>query len=172
MKLIPYEFGFTKVFDSIEELNYNLLNALEFSVLPNGMIISPLAKQPIQFGGKVIIASIDQNNIHYAGEGEIVFDVIKNLKMVVTLFGLYLDKMRVLDDRDILSYYMDEQHDENQINHVNITVQFIDNSRISSNYYINKCLPYVDLMFKLAEEDVSITNFDITVEEYLARRGN
>lgn len=172
MILIPNEFGFTNQFETVEELNYNLLNALECSVRPDGTIMTPLAKQPLKFGDKVLIASIDPNNIHYPGEGQILFDPLNNLKMVISIFGLFMDKLRVFDEREILSWYPNEKVDENKIIYTSLSIKFADNSIVSSKYYINKTLPYIELMFQLAEEDVNLSNFDLTPEEFLARRNN
>ena len=87
-------------FENVEELNYNLLNAVGLSTLPNGNIVDrEIGNAQIKFDGKNMKANIDPNNIHYAGEGEIMLDVLSNLKMSIVLLGHLLDKNKYFDNK-------------------------------------------------------------------------
>ena len=55
-----------------------------------------------------------------------------------------------------------EDKDGNKIS--KLTIRFADNTQISSDYYYNKCLTIIDIIFKLGEENVDIHNFD-SIEE-------
>ena len=156
------------------ELTYNLLNALSMSVRPDGSIIDTeisgagtntarIIGTPITFSGKILKANIDRNNIHYAGEGEVMLDVLTNNKMLDRLLGLFLDKLRVFDSKEVLSYFSNEIKDDNDVKTFNVNVKFENGEEYNSAYYLNKCLPIIDLIFQMSEENVDLSNFNIPV---------
>ena len=147
-------------YESEEELNYNILNAVGLSTLQNGAVIDTEIGVPIMFGGKTLKCNIDSRNIHYAGEGEVMLDIINNLKMSITLFGLLLDKTRVFEDKEIYTYYTEEMEVENGLKKTQLVVMFEDKSTVASDFFYNKSLAYIDTIFKLEEIDVNLDNFD------------
>lgn len=150
-------------FENIEELNYNLLNAVGLSTLPNGNIVDrEIGNAQIKFDGKNMKANIDPNNIHYAGEGEIMLDVLSNLKMSIVLLGHLLDKNKYFDDKEIYSYYTEELEVDCGLKKTQLVIMFIDKSTVASNFYYNKSLAYIDAIFKLEDSiEVDLSNFDI-----------
>ena len=66
-------------FNDIYDLNYEFLKELSISVLPNGTLMyqndDTGEQRLLQMDKKNIIASIDPNNIHYAGPMDISFDI-------------------------------------------------------------------------------------------------
>ena len=80
------------MFDDVYELTYELLHTLDLIVRPDGTIFEPATNSVLSFNGMIIKATIKENDIKYAGEGEIVFDVLNNVRMITVLFGHYLEK--------------------------------------------------------------------------------
>ena len=167
MNIINSPIGPIFQYDNIEELTYNFLICIGLSVMPNGVVIdTELSEYPttIKIGGKTIKANISPDNIHYAGEGEIMLDILSNYKMLNNLFGLFLDKKKLFDNIEVLSFFPEECTDNNGRRMSKTTIKFITNNHISSEYYYNRCLSLIDLVFRLSEENVNIHNFD-TIED-------
>ena len=159
MKIVA---GGVFIYDNVEELNYAVLNALGLSVMANdGSVFDTELKLPLKFADNVILANINAAHIRYAGEGQVMLDIITNIKMVSDLFGHLLDKIRVMEGKEIASYYPETIIEESTgLRMVNLTLRFSDNQEISSEYYYNRCLSFVELILKLGEISANIRNFD------------
>lgn len=161
-------------FSDIYDLNYELLNELSISVLPNGSLMyhnDDTGEQRIlQMEGKNIIASIDPSNIHYAGPMDVTFDVLNDIKLVMTLFGFYLD-IKQKEGVPFLSYFSEEEIrtlkpnprsvKTYDIKYTALTVKYNTVSSITSHYYHNRCLKFIDMIFMMEEDLVDLSNFDI-----------
>ena len=158
-------------FDDQFELIYELLNELEMEVKPDGSIIDS-NNNILFFNGMKVLANTNPNNIHYAGQGEITFDILSNIRLSTVLFGNYLEK-KIASGMPFVSYFPDEKiipatnvklPDEKLFN---LTVKFDNVREISSPYFHNKCLTFIWMMFALEDEPVDLYNFD--TEEYLSK---
>ena len=158
-------------FDDQFELVYELLNELEMEVKPDGTIIDANGNI-LFFNGMKVLANTNPNNIHYAGQGEITFDILTNIRLSTVLFGNYLEK-KMAAGMPFVSYFPDEKivpaasdklPDEKFFN---LTVKFDNVSELSSPYFHSKCLTFIWMMFALEDEPVDLSNFD--TEEYLSR---
>ena len=151
-------------YDNVEELTYNFLNCMGLSVTPNGSVIDTELNTDggtlIKLSGKILKANTNPMNIHYAGEGEIMLEILTNYKTLNSLLGLFLDKKKLFDEIETLSFFPEDAVDVNGNRISKLSVRFADNSQVSSDYYYNRCLTIVDLIFKLGEENVNIHNFD------------
>lgn len=158
-------------FDDVFELTYELLNELDMEVLPDGSILDP-DNNIFFFNGMKIIANIDPNNIHYAGQGEIMFDILGNIRLVTVLFGNYLDK-KIKNGMPFVSYFPEEQviasnNDKDPDTKLfNMTVKFDNMHEITSPYFKLKSLTFIWMIFALEDETVDLSNFEI--EEYIKR---
>ena len=162
MRITP----FGMVFDDVYELNYELLSELELEVKPNGNNYEPKKGSILSFNGNIIVASINPNEIHYAGQGEIEFDILNNVRMTTVLFGDYLSKKQA-DGMPFVSYFPNERSeniDDGEIKYSNLTVKYDNVNSIESSYFHNKCLKFIDLIFKMEDNPVDLRNFD-TLED-------
>ena len=152
------------VYDTVEELTYNFLNCMGLSVRPDGTVIDTELNIEggaiIKLAGKSLKANTNPINIHYAGEGEIMLEILTNYKTLNSLLGLFLDKRKMFDNIETLSFFPEDAEDKDGNRISALTIRFADNSQISSDYYYNRCLTIVDIIFKLGEENVDIHNFD------------
>lgn len=156
------------VYDSPEELTYAMLNVMDLSTRPDGTIIdktiNPLGTV-IMDSDKILKANTDPNNIHYAGESDVLLDPLVNLHILNNLFGLFSDKIRVEGEKDIISMFTEEINDANMDKMTRYGIKFDNGEQYYSEYYYSKCLGLIELIFVLGEENVSLRNFDVTPTE-------
>ena len=158
MRLNP----FGMVFDDVYELNYEVLSELELEVKPDGKIYDPSKGSILSFNGNIIIASINPNEVHYAGQGEIELDLLNNVRMTTVLFADYLKKKQA-KGMPFVSYFPEEKVEtveDEEIKYTNLTVKFDNTRSISSEFFHNKCLKFLDLIFKMEENNADLRNFD------------
>lgn len=155
------------VFDDVFELTYELLNEMELEVQPNGYIYDRIHNNVYSFNGLMIKASTDPMNIHYAGQGEIAFDILHNTKMMKMMFENFIAKKQA-EEMPFLSFYPDEQEieatkkGEEDYKVSMLTVKFDTYHSISTPfYYRNPCLKFIHMIFLLEETQVDLRNFDI-----------
>lgn len=158
-------------FDDIFDLNYNFLSEMSMSVNSNGVIYykddDTGETTILKSDGKDIIASIDPNNIHYAGPITVQFDILNDIVLVQHILGFYL---QVCQNKGMpfISYFPEEQTKtfkvkrnlEIDIKYTAETIKLSASNSITSHYYHNKCLKYIDLIFMLEGDIVDLSNFD------------
>lgn len=155
------------IFHDVYDLTYNLLSEIGISVLGDGRMVDQDMGCTINFGGMILKANIDPNYIKYAGQGESVFEPLSNVRQVTTLLGYYLDKKQKLEGMEFISYYPEEIEEEiSGIKFTNLSLKYGTGFHdvISSRYYFNKCLKYIDLIFAIEGDQVDLHNFDIITE--------
>lgn len=148
-------------FDDQYELVYELLNELEYVLKHDGSIFDPFANSILSFNGMIIKASTNPNNIHYAGQGEIEFDILNNVRLTTTLFGHYLQK-KEQDGVKVVSTFTEEQNSKviEGAKISRLTIRTDINHDISSPYYHNKCLKFIWAMFAMEDTYVNLNNFE------------
>lgn len=156
------------VYDTVEELTYAFMNAMDLSVRSDGVVID----KTIDFNGTVIMiadkmlkVNTDPNNIHYAGEKDVLLDPLVNLIILKRLFGLFLDKLAINEGKELISSFSDESLDKDGNNQTSYGVKFRDGSQYHSEFYYSRCLGLIELIFLIAEENVYLRNFDINPVE-------
>ena len=159
------------VYETPEEMTFGLLKAIGVEVKPDGSLFDTEIRVPLQFDGKTIKVTIDPNNVHYAGESEIMFEPLKNLKMTSTVLGLVLDKLRVQEGRETLSFFTEDRFDDNGYKQTRMILKLVNEPDLVSDWYFNKCLAYDQIMFNLAETDVGLHFVDYSLEDLKALRG-
>ena len=161
-------------FNDIYDLNYEFLKELSISVLPNGSLMyqndDTGEQRLLQMDKKNIIASIDPNNIHYAGPMDISFDILNDIRLMTVLFGFYLDRKQE-EGMSFLSYFAEEEIrtlrpnprsvKTYDIKYTALTVKYTTSNSITSHYYHNRCLKFIDMIFTMEEDEVDLTIFDV-----------
>lgn len=164
MKILPSPIGPVFQYDTVEELTYNLLNTMGLSTRPDGVVIdtelNTLGGVEVKISGKLLKATIDQKRIMYAGEGELMLDILSNYKILSELLGLFLDKKKEFEDVETLSFYPIETVDQNEIPISNMNVKFSNNEIYESDYFHNRCLSLVHMIFIIGDINVDLHNFD------------
>ena len=152
------------LYDDVYELNYYLLTQLELELTPNGNIFDPKRNEILSFNGLIIKGSVDSNNINYAGQGEIQFDVLDNVRLITVLFGRYIEQKQA-EGMPFLSWFPDEIVDDTELKFSNLTVKHDTYNSTVSDFYHNKCLKFIDMIFRLDGEIVELHNFDSTIND-------
>lgn len=154
------------VFQSIPDLTYNLLNAMGMSTLPNGIIVdSDAGGAIIQVSGKAVKATINDYKINYAGESEIALEPLTNSKLLTSFLGRVLDKYKEETEgqMEAITYFPEETVsdplDPNP-KKVRMGIKWFNGSVTYSNFYYNRCLAIIELIFIIAEIPVNLMNFD------------
>lgn len=153
------------LYDDIFELNYYLLTELELEVTNNGNIFDPKRNEILAFNGMIVKGSVNPNNINYAGQGEIEFNVLENVRLITTLFGRFIEQKQQEEGMPFLSWFSDEIIDDTELKFSNLTVKHDTYTSTVSDFYHNKCLKFIDMIFRLDGEIVELHNFDSTISE-------
>ncbi len=159
-----------QVLDCVEEITYNFLNAIELSVLPTGEVVDfttmapnimgQIAPTSVQCAGKILKATVDPNDIKYAGENEVMLDTLGNIKQINFLFGVFLDKLQREQGEQLLSFYNLDSEDAKGNRMISMNAKFADRE-VNSRYFYNKCLATIDLVFILSDYDIDLSNFNV-----------
>ena len=152
------------MFNDLNDVIYNYFMEMGLNVRPDQYLCYQDTGVVLQFKGKYIKASV--NGIPaYAGLNDIVFDPIHNYGMISNLFGMYLDQCQDTDDGDILggyiAHYVEDSPDKER---QRVTVKTQAKGEISSLFYKNIFLAYIDCTFRISGTIVDLTPFDIEYE--------
>lgn len=159
--MISLQNGYIR-YNDIYEMIYDLLvQELELEVLPDGKLFNPENQNIFQYNGQNIIVTIKENDIKYAGQGDIVFNPLEDIRLVTALFGFYLTKKQE-QGMPFISYFNNDIIDPStDIKYEALTVKFDTLNSITSNHYHNKCLKFIDIIFMMENDPVDLSNFDI-----------
>lgn len=154
----------TVYFDNIFDMYYDLFSEIGLGINAQQYLYDQDTQITIQFKEKYIKASIDGQPV-YAGRNDIVFEPTKNYTLMARLFEYYLDKCQNSDDGDLLQGYIahyidDDEKKEKQ----RVVVKTAGRGEISSQFYFNVYLAYIDCLFRIAGYCADLSNFDILVE--------
>lgn len=157
MKITPYGV----MFDDAYELTYNIMNSIGIEVYPDGSLYDPDRDTTISYEGKMMKATINPLDIKYAGQGECIFEPLTNVRQVTTLMGYMIDKKVEMEEMTFQTWYQEEMEDPiTGWRYSNITIKTESGEHITSHYYYNKCLKFIEMIFILGEQDVNLLNFD------------
>lgn len=152
-------------FENLGDLYYDLFMEIGVSVRASDhYLYDQETDLPIKFREKYIKASIDGSPV-YAGINDIAFEPAHNYALMSTLFGFYLDKCQNSEDGDILGGYIANYIDDDETKEKQrVAVKTMNRGEISSKYYYNIYLAYIDCIFAIAGYNVDLSQFDIKPE--------
>ena len=153
------------LFEDEFELNYYVLTELNYQLTPDGKILDNNTNEILAFNSLIIKGSVNPNQINYAGQGEIELQLLTNVRMVTMLFGRFLDYKIKNEGLPFVSQFAEEMTDETDIKYSRLTVKHDTFNETSTEFYHNKCLKFIAMIFKLDGEEVELRNFDTTIDE-------
>jgi len=154
----------TVYFDNIYDMYYDLFSEIGLGINSQQYLYDQDTQTVIQFKEKYIKASINGQPV-YAGRNDIVFEPAKNYTLMTRLFEYYLDKCQNSDDGDQLQGYIAHYIDDDETKEKQrVVVKTVGRGEISSQFYFNVYLAYIDCLFKIAGYNADLSNFDIKVE--------
>lgn len=148
-------------FNDVYDLTYNLLNTIGLSINANGHIYDQDTKIVLDFHGSKLKATVNPNIPCFAGQGEVMFDILNNVRLVTTLLGYCIDKETAMNGFRSISNYLEENPETKQSA---LTIKMEDGSLRTTGYYENKCLKFINAIFLVYEDIVDLSNFDIKEE--------
>jgi len=154
----------TVAFDNIFDMYYDMFSEIGLGINSQQYLYDQDTQIVIQFKEKYIKASINGQPV-YAGRNDIVFEPAKNYTLMTRLFEYYLDKCQNSDDGDQLRGYIAHYIDDDEAKEKQrVVVKTAGRGEISSQFYFNVYLAYIDCLFKIAGYNADLSNFDIKVE--------
>ena len=148
------------IYENIFELNYVVLNAIGLYSDQAGYVYDQDTREPIMVFGKRLKTSIDPNNIKYPGNMDIMMDVLRNNQLMKLLLGYQIEKKVANEEMTYMAQYIDEIKNDPR---TAIVIKYDATRSISSGWYNNNCLGYIDIILRLGSID-SIDNTPINID--------
>lgn len=144
-------------FEDLGEMWYNLFLEMGLALDANGYLYDIDTHIQIRFKDKLIKADV-RNNTIYAGRSDIVFDPANNYFLTATVMGYYLDKFG--QDINFSAYYIEDNEDKDK---QRVVVKYKNGTEMYSNFYNNVYLAFVETIFRLSDQVVDLSGFDILI---------
>lgn len=151
------------MFNDIYDLTYNLLKTIGLYLDVEGTVLDQETRTPLMFHGCRMKSTVRADTPCFAGQGEIIFDILSNVRLVTTLLGFTINR-EAEEGFSVLSHYIDK---ESGTKRTALCIKTSDYNLYSTLYYNNKCLKFIDAMFMVTGENVDLSNFDISEGEDL-----
>jgi hypothetical protein len=149
------------MFNDVYEMFYHLFTEIGLGINNNSYLYDQDTFTEIKFKEKYIKATTQPITI-YAGRNDIIFDPANNYQLMVSLLGYYIDKRAVSEDEETIEFvaqYIEETPGREK---QRVTVKTNNKGDISSNFYYNIYLGYIEIIFLLGGNFVpDLSNFDI-----------
>ncbi len=160
------------IFNTLEELNFALINELGLSIGPDYVLNDQDTFNPITSEGKTIKCSIDPNHPVYQSDNSLVLNPIdiQNTRLMTTMMGFYFEKEKINNGIYVNTFYFTDskvdapKKGKNEIVSSNITVTYQDHTgtvyNMTSRSYMNRVLKFADIILRMGGMDVDLSNFD------------
>lgn len=152
-----FTFNGAMQFTDVYELTYNLLNTIGLSINANGYIYDQDTKNILDFHGAKLKATVNPQIPCFAGQGEVMFDILNNVRLVTTLLGYTIDKETAMNGFQSVSNYIEDYPGTKR---TAITIKMANGSLRTTGFYNNKCLKFIHAIFLVNEDNVDLSNFD------------
>ena len=139
----------------MKNLVYKLMNEIGLDIDDQNRIYDQDTGNVINFNQKTLVY-----NFHIEirpNFNELLFDPICNRNIMVTLFSYYLKKLEMMENKYFMAFY---QLENNTTHKKAIELKANANEKIQSKFYANECLGYIELVFKLNNESLDLSQFD------------
>ncbi|MCM1215950.1 MAG: hypothetical protein NC548_15695 [Lachnospiraceae bacterium] len=155
MKILP---DGSTMFDDIYDLTYNLLNSIGISIDNTCYLYDQDTSTHIDFQGRHLKCSVNPNIPCFAGQGEVVFDLM-NVRQMATMLGYAITKEEAQNPQfKVVSHYISEFPNDKKCTAINL--KMMNGDLKSTNFYYNKCLKFIAAIFLVYDEVVNLSNFD------------
>lgn len=144
------------------ELQFNLLNELEFGVNRENYLYDQTTNSLIMYNDKYIKVQTSEIPV-YAGKTDVMFVPSENFNLVSRLFGYFIQRLESDEDSElkIFASFIDElrANDGEKLNKQRIIVR-TNRGDICSDFFYRTYLAYLHMMFILTNNEVDLSNFD------------
>lgn len=146
-------------------LLYQLMTEIGLEVDSEMRVVDQDDGNVIMFKGKSLKVSLDQFRQPFIGRNDILFDPISNFKVMSNLFSYFIHKTSITEGRYFSIFYTVPLN--NGRTYIEIKE---DNEIIRSNAYINPCIAYIDLIFRINGEAYDLSAYDVPLDTLINNR--
>ena len=138
------------------EISRKIFRAIGLDVDNANKVIDQDTCRPIEFKGKCIKFTSDPDKNLLLAKNDILFDPINNTKLMSNLFGYYLTKLEEMENTVFNSYYVKSGNEGRTALELKN-----ESGTITSNYYNNDSIKYMDMILRLnGESDINLNEYD------------
>ena len=138
------------------DISRKIFRAVGLDVDNANKVIDQDTCMPIEFKGKCIKYTSDPNKNLLLAKNDILFDPINNPKLMSNLFGYYLTKLEETENTVFNSYYVKPGNEGRTAIELKS-----DSETITSKYYKNDSIKYMDMILRLnGESDINLNEYD------------
>lgn len=148
----------------INNLLYQLMTEIGLEIDSDFRVVDQDDGNVITFKGKCLKVSLDRYREPFIGRNDILFDPITNSKIMSHLFSYFIHKTSVTEGRYFSIFY--------PVNLPNgatyIEIKEGENT-LRSNPYMNPCIAYIDLVFRINGEPYDLSMYDGPIQDRFVR---
>lgn len=149
-------------FDDMYEMYFQLFTEIGLGINPQQYLFDQDTGIVIRFKDKYIKATINPGEVIYSGKTDIVFEPAKNYQLMVSLFGYYMDKEINSGESNI--HYIAQFIEDDKTREKQRVVVRTATGDITSEFYRNIYLGYIEIIFNLSGHNIDLSNFDYLIE--------
>ena len=149
----------------INNLLYQLMTEIGLEIDSEMRIVDQDDGNVIMFKGKSLKVSLDNYRQPFIGRNDILFDPITNFKVMNNLFSYFIHKTSVTEGRYFNIFY--PVNLPNGRTYIEIKE---NNQVIRSGAYMNPCIAYIDLIFRINGEAYDLSMYDTPLEQIYNNR--
>lgn len=139
----------------INNLNYQLMCEIGLEVDSEGRLVDQDLGNMILFKGKTLKVNMPGFRQPFIGRNDILFDPVNNYKIMNTIFSYYVQKLADLEGRYFNIFY------PVQLQSGKTYAEIKENMKvIRSGAYYNPCIAFIDLVFRLNDEEYDLSAYD------------
>lgn len=139
----------------INNLNYQLMCEIGLEVDQEMRVVDQDLGNVIMFKGKTLKANIGGLRQPFIGRNDILFDPVNNYKIMTTIFAYYVQKLTNMEGRYFNIFYPVQLQSGKTYAEIKEDMKVI-----RSGAYFNPCIAFIDLVFRLNNEEYDLSMYD------------
>lgn len=161
MNIVATPNGILTLFDTVEEMYYNLFLEIGLFINQNGHLQDSDTGVEIRYKDKFIKVSLNPNQPAYPGRTDVLFDPAHNFNLMQTLFGYYIDKR---DHGEEPIGYIAQGIADNKEEGLHSVFVKSQSGYYESLWYHNSYMGFIDAIFRMGGVNTDLSQFDIVEE--------
>lgn len=144
----------------INNLIYQLMTEIGLEIDSEMRVVDQDDGNVIMFKGKSLKISLDEYKQPFIGRNDILFDPVSNFKVMSNLFSYFVHKTSIMEGRYFSIFY------PIYLPNGRTCIEIKENDEtIRSNAYMNPCIAYIDLVFRINGEAYDLSMYDVPLEQ-------
>lgn len=139
----------------INNLTYQLMCEIGLEVDQEMRLVDQDLGNVIMFKGKTLKVNLGGQRQPFIGRNDILFDPVNNYKIMSTIFAYYVQKLTNLEGRYFNIFYAVPLPSGKTYAEIKENMKVI-----RSGTYFNPCIAFIDLVFRLNNEEYDLSAYD------------